>query len=66
MSYPIYLLHSAAGFIFSALFFFHPNARTHFPGFPTFCLMLAITFAASAAAAFLFDAPLQRLARRVM
>jgi exopolysaccharide production protein ExoZ len=65
MSYPVYLLHSCAGFIFSALFFFHPAARVHFPALPTFCLMLTIALGASAAAAFLFDAPLQRLARRI-
>ena len=66
MSYPIYLLHSAAGFVFSADFFFNPTARQDFAPLPTFLLMLAITLLASALAAFLFDAPLQRLARRVL
>lgn len=66
MSYPLYLLHAPAGFLFSALFFFHPAARAHFTPLPTFALMLTIALLASALAAFLFDAPLQRLARRVM
>lgn len=66
MSYPLYLLHSAAGFLFSATFFFHPSARAYCPGLPTFCVMLALSLLASWLAAFLFDAPLQRLARRVL
>lgn len=64
MSYPLYLLHSGAAFIFSAYLFFHPQA--HLPALPVFTTMLALALLASAAAAFLFDAPLQRLARRVL
>lgn len=64
MSYPLYLLHSAAAFTFSAYLFFHPQA--HLPALPVFCAMLALALLAAALAAFLFDAPLQRLARRVM
>ncbi len=64
MSYPLYLLHSCAAFTFSAYLFFHPGARL--PALPVFAAMLALALLAAAAAAFLFDAPLQRLARRVL
>ena len=66
MSYPLYLLHSAAGFVFSADFFFRPADRAHFAPWPTFCLMLAMALLASWLAATMFDAPLQRLARRIL
>jgi len=66
MSYPLYLLHAGAGFVFGAHIFFHPEDRAYLATFPTFWMMLTLALLASAAAAFLFDAPLQRLARRVM
>jgi peptidoglycan/LPS O-acetylase OafA/YrhL len=66
MSYPIYLLHSCAGFVFSADFFFHPADRAAFAPWPIFLLMVAMTLAASWLAAVLFDAPVQRLARRIV
>jgi len=66
ISYPLYLMHSGAGFIIGAHLFFHPADSVHFPPIPTFFLMLFMALAASTLAAFLFDAPLQRLARRVM
>ena len=65
LSYPLYLLHAGAGFIFSADFFFHPADRALFTPWPIFALMLGIALLASGLAAFLFDAPLQRLARRI-
>ena len=64
MSYPLYLLHSGVAFAFSAYLFFHPQA--HLPALPVFAAMLALALLAAALAAFLFDAPLQRLARRVL
>jgi exopolysaccharide production protein ExoZ len=66
ISYPLYLMHSGAGFIIGAHLFFHPADSVHFHPLPIFFLMLFMALAASTLAALLFDAPLQRLARRVM
>ncbi len=65
MSYPLYLLHPGAAFIFSAYFFYHPAAKIHFTALPMFALLLGLSLLAAAAAA-LIDAPLQRLARRII
>ena len=66
MSYPLYLMHAVPGFLLSAWFFFHPAARAYYPAIPTFFLLLAASLALTAASAFLFDAPLQRFARKIL
>lgn len=66
MSYPLYLMHAVPGFLLSAWFFFHPAARMYYPGIPTFFLLLAASLLLSALSAFWFDAPLQRLARKIL
>lgn len=65
MSYPLYLLHCGAGFIFATYIFYHPAARPQLAALPLFYIMLAIALAATVLVTFLFDMPLQRLARRI-
>jgi peptidoglycan/LPS O-acetylase OafA/YrhL len=66
MSYPLYLLHPSVGFLFAVHFLIHPLAARQFSAYGLFWLMLGLSLLASALVAFLFDAPLQRLARRVL
>ena len=66
MSYPLYLMHVIPRFILAVWFFYHPAARHYYPAIPTFFLLLTASLLLAALTAFWFDAPLQRLARKLL
>lgn len=64
VAYPLYLLHTDVAFAFAAYFFYHPAARHNFTAPEMFSLLLILALLVAWAAAYLFDVPVQRFARR--
>lgn len=66
VAYPLYLLHSDISFAFASYFFYHPAAKQDFTAPVMFTIMLVLALIVSWVAAFWFDVPVQRFARRAM
>ncbi|GLR65575.1 acyltransferase [Acidocella aquatica] len=65
MSYPFYIIHPSVLFLGSAFIYEHPGDKHMFSPLTVFVAFMAASLIASALVTFLYDRPLQRLARRI-
>jgi peptidoglycan/LPS O-acetylase OafA/YrhL len=66
MSYPFYLLHPAPLFLFNVYVYFHPTAKHIASPTVLFLGAMAVALLLTALVTFLYDRPIQRLARRLV